>query len=216
MAHARTLSARRDVPITRDAFRSAMELFAASGVALLVGLWIVAQVLSAGEQGVATQLLSTAALIDEHAAAMTDHGERLLAAATAGTGADRAHWLGDARHMIADGATLQALATRLRTTASELGDRPEQFTNASGAMLDARAAALRADGASTIAHGHMMVDHAVLMSDLARQPGSAVTIADAQLMSGDAARIIDAGERVLHVAGSLGARADQLRGALRR
>ncbi len=216
MVHARALTARRDVPISGDAFRKTMGLFAAGGVAVLVALWVIAQILSLGEQGVATRLLSTAALIDEHAAAMIDHGGRLLAAASAGSGPDREHWIGDARHMISDGDSLHALATRLRAAASELGERPEQYTNARAQLLDARAATLRADGEAAIAHGRAMIDHAVLMNELARQPGSAVTAADAELMSADAARIVDAGQRVLSVAGSLDALANQLRGALRR
>jgi hypothetical protein len=186
------------------------------GVALLAALWILAQTLSAGEVGVATELRAMADRIDAHASAMVDHGERLLAAATAGTGVDRALWMSEARHMISDADSLRALATRLRVTAVTLGERPEQNTNASASVLSARAAALRADAVAATEHGRMMTEHAALMREVARQPGSSVSVADAELMSADAGRIIEAGQGALQVAGSLDVLADQLRGMLRR
>jgi hypothetical protein len=185
------------------------------GVALLAALWILAQMLSVGEVGIATELRATADLIDAHATAMADDGGRLLAVATAGTGADRGLWMTEASHMISDADSLRALAGRVRTTAATLGERPQQYTNASAAVLSARAAALRADGFAAIEHGRMMTEHAALMVAVARQPGSALSVADAELMSADAGRIIAAGQGALHVAGSLEVLADQLRAMFR-
>ena len=214
MATAASLPARRDVPIHRDAFALTMAALTGLGVALLAALWILA--LSAGEVGVATELRATADRIDAHANAMVDHGERLLAVATAGTGVDRALWMSEAQHMISDADSLRALATRMRVTAVTLGERPEQSTNASASVLSARAAALRADAVAATEHGRMMTEHAALMLAVARQPGSAVSVGDAELMSADAGRIIEASQGALQVADSLEVLADQLRGMLRR
>ncbi len=215
MATAAPLSARRDVPIHRDAFALTMVALTGLGVAFLAAMWIISQTLSTGEVGVATELRATADRIDAHASAMADHGERLLAVATAGTGVDRELWMSEARHMVSDAASLRALATRLRVMAVTLGERPEQSTNASASVLSARAAALRADAMAAIEHGRIMTEHAGLMLAVARQPGSAVSVGDAELMSADAGRIIEAGQGALQVAGSLEVRADQLRGMLR-
>lgn len=214
MATAASLPARRDVPIHRDAFVLTMAAFTGLGVALVAALWILA--LSVSQVGVATELRATADRIDAHANAMVDHGERLLAVATAGTGADRGLWMSEVRHMISDADSLRALAGRVRTTAATLGEHPEQSTNASASVLSARAAALRADGFAAIEHGRMMTKHAALMLAVARQPGSALSVADAELMSADAGRIIEAGQGALQVAGSLEVLADQLRRMFRR
>jgi hypothetical protein len=215
VATAAPLSARRDVPIHRDAFALTMVALTGLGVAFLAAMWIISQTLSTGEVGVATELRATADRIDAHASAMADHGERLLAVATAGTGVDRELWMSEARHMVSDAASLRALATRLRVMAVTLGERPEQSTNASASVLSARAAALRADAMAAIEHGRIMTEHAGLMLAVARQPGSAVSVGDAELMSADAGRIIEAGQGALQVAGSLEVLADQLRGMLR-
>ena len=215
MASAAALPARRDVPDPRNAFTLGMTLFAASGVAFVAALWIFAQVFSSGQSGVATELRRTADLIDAHATVMADHGDRLLAVATAGSGADRGLWMSEGRHMISDADALGALATRLRATAAALGERPEQHTNASAGVMSARAATLRADALAAVEHGRMMTDHAALMIDLARQAGSTVTIADAELIAADAGRITEAGEGVLQVASSMDLLADQLRGMFR-
>lgn len=211
VATAAALPARRDAPGHRDAFPIAMTALAGAGVAFLALLWILAQVLSPVQGGVRTQLRSTADLIDAHASAMADHGERLLVAVTAGTGVDRTLWMGEARHMISDAEWLRTLASRMRVTGATLGERPEQSTNASAAVLSARAVALRADGIAAVEHGRMMTAHAALMIEVARGPGSVVSVADAELMSVDAAHITEAGQSALQVAGSLEVLADQLR-----
>jgi len=216
VATAAALPARRDVPDHRDAFTLTMTLLAAVGVAFLAALWIFAQVLSPDQVGVATELRGTADRIDAHATAMADHGGQLLAVATAGTGVDRALWIGEARHMISDADSMRMLATRMRAMAVTLGERPEQSTRASAAALSAQSAALRADAVAATEHGRMMTEHAALMLEGARQPGSVVSIADAELMSADAGRIIDAGEGALQIAGSLDVLADRLSAMFRR
>ena len=214
VATAATLPARRDGPIQRDAFPLTMVVLTGLGALLLAVLWSLA--LSTSQVGVATQLRATADGIDRHASVMVDHGERVLAVATASTGADRTLWMTEARHMISDAGTLRTLATRLRGTAATLGERPEQNTNASASVLVAWAAALRADGLAATEHGRMMTEHAALLVQLARQPGSAVSITDAELMSADAGRITEAGQGALQVAGSLEVLADQVRAMFRR
>lgn len=211
-----TLPVRRDVPIHRDAFTLSMLALLGGGVLVLLALWIVAQALSPGDAPVTSVLNETAALIDQHGDAMVEHGERLLAAARRGSGTDRDHWISDAQHMIGDGQGLHAIAAGLRSDARSLGDHPGQNTNASASMLFAKSGELRGEGTAMIAHGQAMVEHATVMAELAQQPGSAVTVADAQLMSQDAPRIVDAGRRVLGVADILYATADQLRSMLRR
>lgn len=214
MATAASLKARRDVPIHRDAFPLLMLALAGIGVALLWVIWSLA--LSTGQVGVATELRATADRIDAHATVMVDHGERVLTVATASTSPDRTLWMSEARHVLSDADTLRALAARLRVAAGTLGERPEQSTNASASVLVARAAALRADGLAATEHGRMMTEHAALLVEVARQPGSAVSVADAQLMSADAGRIIEAGQGALQVASSLEVLADQLRAMFRR
>ena len=214
VATAAPLKARRDVPIHRDAFPLLMLALAGIGVALLWVLWSLA--LSTGQVGVATELRATADRIDAHASVMVDHGEKVLTVATASTGPDRTLWMSEARHVLSDADTLRALAARLRVAAVTLGERPEHSTNASASVLVARAAALRADGLAATEHGRMMTEHAALLVEVARQPGSAVSVADAELMSADAGRIIEAGQGALQVAGSLEVLADQLRAMFRR
>lgn len=215
MATAAALPARRDAPVHRDAFPLAMAVTTVLGVAFLAVLWSFA-LSTTGQEGIATELRTTADRIEAHAGVMADHGERLLGVATASTGASGALWVSEARHMIADADTLRSLATRLRVTAGTLGERPEQNTNASASVLTAWAAALRADGLAATEHGRMMSEHATLMIEVARQPGSAVSVADAALLSADADRIIEAGQGALQVAGSLEVTADRLRAMFRR
>lgn len=214
VATAASLKARRDVPIHRDAFPLLMLALAGIGVALIWVLWSLA--LSTGHAGVATELRATADRIDAHATVMADHGEKVLAVATASTGPDRTLWMSEARHVLSDADTLRALAARLRVAADTLGERPEQSTNASASVLVARAAALRADGLAATEHGRMMTQHTALLVEVARQPGSAVSVTDAELLSADAGRIIEAGQGALQVASSLEVLADQLRAMFRR
>ena len=216
MASATPLPARPDVPIHRDAFVTAMLVVSLLGAGMLFALWGVAQTMTTDQVGVGSALNATAAVVDEHAGAMVDHGNRLLAAAQRGTGDDREHWISDAQHMIADGNGLRALAERLRVEARLLGESPSHYTNASAGTFAAKAQALRAAGQAAIEHGRAMIEHGDAMAELARQPGSSVSSVDADLMRSDSPRIVDAGERVVRVAEMLAASADQLRGLLRR
>ena len=161
------------------------------------------------ETAVASALRSTAAQIDVHAAAMIDHGQRLAAAARAGSGPQRDHWISDGEHMVSDGAGLQALAKQLRQDATYLGEAPLQRAGIDLDMIRSEATVLRADGEAAVGHGRAMVEHGAVMAQLSRQPGSGITEADAALMSADAARIVDAGESTVRVASMLGSAVDR-------
>ncbi len=191
------------------------------GVVAAGALIVAASILSvpsstATQEGVASGLLETAAVIDAHGAAMMDHGRRLADAARKSTGPDREHWIADGEHMVVDGQSMTALANRLRSAARLLGSSPTTRAEVDLGSLSGEAESLIAEGRGAIAHGKAMVDHAAVMLQLARQPGSGVTVADAQLMADDAPNIIDAGERVLKIGQSLRAFVDQLQRSLGR
>lgn len=159
---------------------------------------------------VASDLRQTADVIDQHATAMTDDGQRLADHARASTGPDRDLWIASAQHMIADGAGLRAMAQRLGASAAALGDEPAHRANATATALTFQAALLRADAHAAIDHGAAMIDQATFMAALARKAGSGITESDAALIATDASRIIDAGDRTLAVAARLDAAAEQL------
>ena len=159
---------------------------------------------------VASDLGQTAGLIDQHATAMTDDGQRLADHARASTGPDRDLWIASAQHMVADGAGLRAMAQRLRASAATLGDQPTHRANATASAVAFQAALLRAEAHAAIDHGRAMIDHATFMAALAQKAGSGITESDAALMASDASRIIDAGDRTLAVAARLDAAADQV------
>jgi len=161
------------------------------------------------ETAVASALRSTAAQIDEHAGAMIDHGQRLAAAARAGNGPQRDHWISDGEHMVSDGIGLQALAKQLRQDATYLGEAPLQRAGIDLDMIRTEATVLKADGEAAVGHGRAMVEHGALMAQLSRQPGSGITEADASLMSADAARIVDAGESTVRMASMLQSAVDR-------
>jgi len=183
---------------------------------LLAGVLVFAVSAPSAVPSVASDLLQTANVIDQHADTMTADGQRLADQARAVTGADRDLWVATAQHMISDGTSLRAMAQRLRASASVLGDEPTYRANANPPSLAAQAALLRADGQAAVDHGRLMVDQAAFMAALARRPGSGITEQDASLMATDATRIIDAGERTLALASRLDAGADQLRRGLGR
>lgn len=159
---------------------------------------------------VAIDLRQTADLIDQHATAMADDGQRLAAHARASTGPNRNLWIASAQHMVADGAGLRAMAQRLRASAVTLGDQPTHRANASATALASQAALLRADAHAEIDHGRAMLDQARFMAALAREAESGITESDTALMATDASRIIDAGDQTLAVAAWLDAGADQI------
>ena len=166
--------------------------------------------------GVASDLRTTADLIDGHAKAMTADSDRLAAQARSTSGADRDLWIATAQHMASDGASLQAMAQRLRASAAVLGDEPMYSANASPLALSGQATLLRADGQAAVDHGHLMIDQAAFMGVIAGKPGSTISAQDAAVLAADASRIIDAGERTLELAARLEAGADQLRRGLGR
>jgi len=188
-------------------------------LALGLGLGVLLFAVSASSPvvaSVAIELRQTADLIDQHATAMTDDGQRLADHARASTGPDRDLWIGTAQHMVTDGVGLRAMARQLRASAAILGDQPTHRANASATALASQAALLRADAHAAIDHGRAMLDQATFMAALARKPESGITGSDASLMATDASRIIDAGERTLAVAARLDAGADQVRRMLGR
>jgi hypothetical protein len=193
-----------------------MPVLALLVLALLAGLLMFAVNAPSAVSSVASDLLQTANLIDQHADTMTADGQRLADEARAVTGADRDVWVATAQHMISDGTSVHAMAQRLRASASVLGDEPTYRANANPAALATQAALLRADGQAAVDHGRLMVDEAAFMGTLARRAGSGITEQDASLMAADANRIIDAGERTLALASRLDAGADQLRRGLGR
>jgi hypothetical protein len=184
--------------------------------ALAAALVIAVSLPSAVSPSVAADIRSTAAAIDQHAAVMADDGQRLADHAAALTGPDRALWLATGQHMVSDAASLRAMAERLRASAAALGDEPTHSANANPLTIGGQATLLRADGQAAIDHGHLMVDQASFMATLAARPGSGITGQDVTVMSTDAERIIDAGQRTLALAARLDAGADQLRRALGR
>ncbi|MDP9319615.1 MAG: hypothetical protein M3P16_00800 [Chloroflexota bacterium] len=185
-------------------------------LALLAGVFVFAVSAPSAVPSVASDLLQTANVMDQHADTMTADGQRLADQARAVTGADRDLWVATAKHMVSDGTSLRAMAQRLRASAGVLGDEPTYRANANPVSLAAQAALLRADGQAAVDHGRLMVDQAAFMAALASRPGSGITEQDASLMATDATRIIDAGERTLALASRLDADADQLRRGLGR
>ena len=183
---------------------------------LLAGVLVFAVSAPSAVPSVASDLLQTANVIDQHADTMTADGERLADQARAVTGADRDLWVATAQHMVSDGTSLHAMARRLRANASVLGDEPTYRSNANPSSLAAQAALLRADGQAAVDHGRLMVDQAAFMAAVARRPGSGIKEQDASLLLTGATRMVDAGVRTLALASRLDAGADQLRRGLGR
>ncbi len=178
-----------------------------SGLAVLL---VAVSTFSIGVTSVAIDLRQTADLIDQHATAMADDGQRLVDHTRASTGPDRELWIASAQHMVGDGAGLHAMAQRLRVSAAKLGDQPTHRANVSTAVLVSQATLLRADGQAEIDHGRAMLGQATFMAALATKAGSGITESDAALMATNASRIIDTGERILAVAAWLDAGTEQV------
>ena len=185
-------------------------------LAVLVGMFAVAVSGPSTVPSVASDLLQTANIIDQHADAMTADGSRLADQARAVTSTDHALWVATAQHMISDGVSVRGIAERMRVSAGVLGDEPTYRSNASPSALIAQAGLLRADGQAALEHGRLMVEQATFMAALAHRPGSGINEQDASLMVTDAARMIDAGERTLALASRLEIGADLLRRGLGR
>lgn len=164
--------------------------------------------------GVSTGLLETATIVDSHATAMSDHGKRLADAARASSDPQRDHWIADGDQMVADAQAMTALAARLRASARLLGDKPTQMPTLDLRTLSGEASSLISEGQVAIDHGKAMADHAQTMLDLARQPGSGISVADAQFMADDAPNVISAGQRVQQIGRSLKTFVDQMRQSL--
>jgi hypothetical protein len=200
----------------RDSWLLSAPVLILLAIAALVAALIIALSLPSAAPSVAADLRTTADAIDQHATVMANDGQRLADHAAATTGADRALWLATGQHMVSDAASLRAMAVRLRASAAALGDEPTYRANANPLSIGGQAALLRADGQAAVDHGRLMVDEASFMATLAARPGSGITGQDVTVMSSDAERIIDAGQRTLVLAARLDAGADQLRRALGR
>lgn len=194
---------------------------------LISGIVIVAMALAAlgvsrllawpteAESGnVAEVLLATANDVDGHASAMIDHGKRLEEKARASTGANREHSISDGQHMQADGETMRALARRLRSSAAMLGSHPTQRGSVDLNLYRAESVALVSEGKAMEEHGKAMVAHARYMADLARDPGSGITLEDVRLMEEGATGMVDAGQRAKTVGERLAAFVEQTRRSL--
>ncbi|MEK6224657.1 MAG: hypothetical protein AABM40_00020 [Chloroflexota bacterium] len=181
---------------------------------LAIGLAFAVSLPAPNTLGVASDIRLTADLIDQHAKAMATDSDRLAVQARATSGADRDLWIATAQHMASDGASLQAMAQRLRASAAVLGDQPTYRANASPQSLSGQATLLRADGQAAVDHGRLMIDQAAFMMVVAGKPGSAISTQDAAVLTSDASRLIDAGQRTIALAARLETGADQLRRGL--
>ena len=162
------------------------------------------------EAAVAEQIRETAAVVDDHAAAMIRIGDRITAAATASSAASRATWIAYGQHMVSDGRALHELGDRLRSTATVAEADPIHGGNAglATAVLQARWEQLRVDGQATAAHGRVMYQ---LASELGGGVKAGIlTDADLQEIRAASAGMADAGDRVARSAAALVASADQM------
>ena len=165
---------------------------------------------SVDQATVAANIRETAALVDEHAAAMERVGERLATSAAASTVPDRAVWVAYGQHMAADGRNLAALGDRLRSTATVAdADQAHRGSISVGvAVLRARWEQLRADGRVTAEHGRVMVQMAADVD--ASVAAGILTREDASRIREASAGMAEAGERIVQLADLLIASVSQM------
>ncbi len=163
------------------------------------------------QAAIGDEIRVTAALVDDHAAAMIRVGERVAAAAASSTTESRTTWIAYGQHMVSDGRGLQDLSARLRSTATVAESDPMHGFNAglAAAVLQARWEQLRADGRATATHGQVMLQ-------LANELGGGVRAgilndADVQEIRLASAGMAEAGARVARSADLLLASVDQMR-----
>ena len=159
MAHAATMSARRDVLFHQDAFTVTMVAILLAAGLLFTGLWGASQLLNASYVPVASTLNETATLLDTHADAL---------------GADRA----------ADASTLRTLASQLRTDARLFGDDPASNTYASASLLAMKADQLQAEATALASRGAAVGDATLLDCADRMRDAAAMLDAAAQQMRG--------------------------------
>lgn len=171
--------------------------------------WAAIAAAPADETDVGQTIRDTAALVDDHAAAMIRIGERIATAAASSTAADRASWSTYGQHMVSDGKGLQVLSERLRQTATVAeGDPLHSGRNVSIAALRARWEQLRSDGRATAEHGRVMV---AMARDLSGGIATGIITADdARAISNASNGMVDAGERIVRAANLLIASIDQM------
>jgi hypothetical protein len=171
--------------------------------------WMAIAAPPASQTDVAATIRDTAGLVDAHANAMIDIGQRITATATASTASDRITWIAYGQHMISDGQGLHALGARLRDTATVAEADPlHTGHNVALAALRARWEELRSDGQATATHGRVMVTMAQEMSS-GVQTGM-ITADDAKAIRDASAGMVDAGERTVRAANMLLASIDQM------
>lgn len=161
------------------------------------------------ERTAAVAIRETAAIVDDHAAAMVRIGERIAAAGRASSAADREVWIAYGEHMASDGRGLQTLGERLRATATIAQADPIHRGTVQVAMATrARWELLRADGRATAAHGQVMVEQARNVA--ATRPSGIVTDADVRELERASAGMVEAGERAVRAADMLLASVSQM------
>ncbi len=147
----------------------------------------------------AASISESAAIIDEHAAAMIRIGERVAAAARA---ANDKTWTAYGEHHVSDGRGLERLAASLRETAiiAESDPMHREPVEVAGAILQTRWERLRADGRATALHGSAMVEQT---RALASAPRSIVSAADIAELESASRGMVEAGERTVRIAETL-------------
>lgn len=157
-------------------------------------------------RALAAQIRESAAVVDDHAAAMIRVGERVAAAAQ--TASDRT-WVSYGAHLVSDGKSLERLAASLRDTAVVAESDPMHTgrIEVAAAMLEGRWESLRIDGRATALHGSVMVEQARRM---ASAPRSIVTAADIAELESVSRGMVEAGERTVRIAETLLASTSQI------
>lgn len=157
-------------------------------------------------RALAAQIRESAAVVDEHAAAMIRIGERVAAAAGA---ADDKTWAAYGAHLVSDGRGLERLAASLRETAvvAEADPMHTGRIEVAAAILEGRWERLRVDGHATALHGSVMVEQARTM---ATAPRSIVTAADIAELESVSRGMVEAGERAVRIAETLLASTSQI------
>lgn len=157
-------------------------------------------------RALAISIHESAAVVDEHAAAMIRVGERVAVAARA---ANDNTWAAYGTHLVSDGRALERLAASLRDTAvvAEADPMHTGRIEVAAAILEGRWERLRIDGRATALHGAVMVEQARTM---ASAPRSIVTAADVAELESVSRGMVEAGERTVRIAETLLASTSQI------
>lgn len=183
------------------------------------GLLVAALALSAfrGEDrelgaGVSADIATTQNVAAEHARAMRQQAESLIAAAERSAEPEREHWLADGRTMLAYAARLEALAATLADRSKLLAGHSTWRTQPGLGLLEAVGRALRDEGRSIAAHADTMSEHARAMEPTAEAAG--LSAQDIALLRDGAGRMRDAATRTVRLGEALERYGDGLRRGL--